>query len=90
MRTTPAMDTLDKELLKLAYSVDYRTPCADKTDRHLWTSDQAEERAEAAQLCSPCVVLDLCQAAGQSQKHRDRFGVWGGIDITPPKVGGLE
>ena len=48
-----------------------------------WLSDDADQRAEAAQACRHCPVIDLCADAGASTS--ERFGVWGGIDRTPTK-----
>lgn len=44
----------------------------------LWLSDRHEDRHEAAEQCAGCPVLDACAAAGQ----HERFGVWGGRDVT--------
>lgn len=65
---------------------------ADALERHQWipcstgdgwTSDDAEERAIAAELCDGCPVWDACDAAGAGES----FGVWAGVDRTPkPKA----
>lgn len=41
-----------------------------------WTSEDADDRAEAVEACAPCPVLKLCKAAGRYEV----FGVWGGVD----------
>ena len=45
-------------------------------------SENAAERAEAADLCLDCPVFAACQAAGAFEK----FGVWGGVDRTPVRA----
>lgn len=46
-------------------------------------SDDVSARAVVAeQVCPSCTVLELCRAAGESE----RFGVWGGIDRTSGAV----
>ena len=44
----------------------------------LWLSDSHEERAQAAEYCHGCPVLDACAEAGREEK----FGTWGGRDVT--------
>jgi len=51
--------------------------------RALWTSDAAGDRAQAAAGCTPCPILDACQAAAEST--RERFGVWAGRDRGPAR-----
>jgi len=46
-----------------------------------WTSDDADDRAQAARWCLGCPVLDECGAA--ADEHDERFGVFGGRDRTP-------
>lgn len=52
-------------------------PCTGR-DRALWVSDDAQERAVAAELCAGCPVLTECSLAAEST--RERWHVWGGID----------
>lgn len=60
------------------------TPCA--KDLNLWTSENAGERAYAASLCVGCDELTAC-GLGAMQRG-ERFGVWGGKDLTQTKRGG--
>lgn len=57
-----------------------RTPCQAPHRRGLWISDDHEARATAAAICTQlgCPVLAVCRAAGRGE----RFGVWGGVDVT--------
>lgn len=59
-----------------------RTPCQGRR-RDRWTSESAEDRGWAATVCSTlgCVVLEQCAAAADEQ--HERYGVWGGLDLTP-------
>jgi len=50
-----------------------RTPCQGADE---WTSD----RASAAALCRPCLVLALCRQAADELKAT--YHVWGGTDRT--------
>ncbi len=47
----------------------------------LWYGDTPAERAEAAQRCNGCAVLDLCAAA--ADEAGEKWGVWGGTDRQP-------
>ena len=53
-------------------------PCAGRAE---WISEDVDERAEAARACRPCPVTALCAAA--ADEHREKFGVWAGVDRTP-------
>lgn len=55
-------------------------PCQQTPD--LWISDDAEERAVAAELCAGCPLLEECNAAAVANK--EEF-VWGGQDFTKPR-----
>lgn len=55
-----------------------RIPCRDRPE---WLSDDPEERAEAADACRPCPVIELCAEAAHS-KPRQQFGVWAAKDYT--------
>ena len=55
-----------------------RVPCAGREE---WVSEDVDERAEAARACRPCPVTALCAAA--ADEHREKFGVWAGVDRTP-------
>ncbi|WP_404370992.1 WhiB family transcriptional regulator [Kytococcus sedentarius] len=50
-------------------------PCRGR-DGHLFTSDDRDERALAAELCHDCPVLAECAAVGESEE----WHVYGGID----------
>ncbi|MFC5998278.1 WhiB family transcriptional regulator [Quadrisphaera sp. GCM10027208] len=54
-------------------------PCRNRGD--LWYSDDADERAAAAELCAPCPALDEC--GRYAAAARERHGVWAGRDRTP-------
>lgn len=54
-------------------------PCG--PDPAPWYGDSAVERAEAAELCTGCSVLDLCAVA--ADEAGERWGVWGGADRQP-------
>lgn len=71
-------DDMTKALVKLLDSGG-RPPCSDGSDA--WLSEDREERAIAARRFQPCPLLVLCVAAAEST--RERFGVWGGRDLTP-------
>lgn len=58
--------------------------CAEPADRHLWTSEDADERARAARLCGPCPVLELCGASADEEK--DTHTVRGGVDRRPSRA----
>jgi hypothetical protein len=59
-----------------------RTDCSD-AGSHLWISENAADRAEAAKLCQGCPVqLDCWEVAAA---RGERFGVWGGVDFTVPQ-----
>lgn len=45
------------------------------------TSDDATERAQAAQTCIPCPMRGACLELAREEKHK--FGVWGGVDFSP-------
>ena len=82
-----ALDTLHAALCD-ALDDCQRIPCRTPGRTALWTSEAHEERAEAAEQCAGCPVLDACAEVGQ----HERFGVWGGRDVTvrpgkklPPK-----
>lgn len=78
-------ELLTRALVTLA-SRGGRPRCGDWSDRDLWTSDVAEERAHAVAMCAGCPVLTECGEAARA--NDERFGVWGGADRTRrPKHG---
>jgi hypothetical protein len=79
MRGREATERLNRALLDMA-SRGLRTHCSDY-GATLWTSEKLEERREAARLCQGCPVQAECLAAAQAR--RERFGVYGGKDLTP-------
>lgn len=86
----PAHHTLTPgELLTLALrsalESGNRPPCTGPAWRR-WTSESADERAEAARLCGPCSITDACRAA--ADYHRERWGTWAGRDRTARKPRG--
>lgn len=64
-----------------ALRADRRIPCSRSG---AWVSSEARERAEAAEACQWCPVLAECATAAESTG--ERWGVWGGRDLTP-KIG---
>lgn len=62
---------------------DGRTPFCDGRDE--WLSEDADERAEAAEACHHCPVLTAC--ADAARELRPTFGVWAGRDLTSTKWG---
>jgi hypothetical protein len=55
--------------------------CSDPSIGHLWLSEDADERAQAAKLCIGCVIQAECWSVAHAR--RERFGTWGGHDFTP-------
>lgn len=80
-----ALVGLDEELRRtLAAGV--RPPCTRGGDA--WLSEDADERAEAAEACGRCpaVLRAACREAGRFQS----FGVFGGVDVTRRSAGGVR
>jgi len=77
----PAAEELTRALLDLA-DHDRTTPCQGKR-RDRWTSDDRDERAWAASVCTSlgCPVLAQCGAA--ADETGEKHGVWAGADRTP-------
>lgn len=69
-------ESLNRALLDLA-DERRRTPC--QLDPGPFTSDDWQERGEAAERCRPCPVLAACDAVGACEG----FHVWGAVDRTP-------
>ena len=78
-----ASERLTKAIDHLAH-LGMRHHCADSD---LWTSEHAEDRAEAIKLCRGCPILKICDETASIR--REPFGVWGGRERTrfPGKVG---
>jgi hypothetical protein len=57
-----------------------RTPCQGWPDGSPWLSEDADERAMAAGLCTGCPLFTACDGAAAA--HRVTFGVWAGRDRT--------
>ena len=55
------------------------TPC--QIDPAPFTSDELEERREAAQACTGCPILDPCRTTADA--IGETFHVWGGADRSP-------
>jgi hypothetical protein len=78
-RGAPKGERLTRALINLA-AQGLRTHCSDPGSHSLWLSEHDGERAEAARLCTGCPVIEPCgEAAGA---RREKFGVWGGKDVT--------
>jgi hypothetical protein len=76
-----AAEQLTRALVDLA-TEGRRPRCGEPGGHELWCSDDAADRAQAARWCTGCPVLDECGAA--ADEHDERFGVFGGVDRTPP------
>ena len=76
-----ARERLDAGLLKLAERGE-TTPCQCRR-RDRWTSDDHDERAWAASVCTSlgCPLLAQCGAA--ADETGEKHGVWAGVDRTP-------
>ncbi|MBB1482354.1 hypothetical protein H5392_00580 [Tessaracoccus sp. MC1865] len=48
----------------------------------MWTSDDPEALADAAEACGTCPVLDVCRDAGRGE----RWGAWGGVVRGTPRA----
>ena len=57
----------------------FTVACTSSND---WLSNDARDRARAAQACAGCLVLTLCHAA--AEEMAERHNVWAGVDRTPP------
>ena len=76
-----AAEALTRVLVALA-TQGRRPRCGEPKGHEMWLSDDADDRAQAAALCAGCAVLTECGAA--ADEHDERFGVFGGVDRTPP------
>lgn len=74
-----ARDDLDRALAGMA-DRGRRPRCAEYPDASPWLSDDKDERATAASWCTGCPVLTQCAAA--AAEAGEKFGVWGGKDLT--------
>lgn len=81
--TGTAHDAL-AEALAAAQRAGGAIPCQSPARSSWWLSDDPDERAEAAQLCRPCPVREICRET--AKVTREAFGVWGGRDVAPPKT----
>ena len=72
-----ARERLNSALALLLEADRWPRCCADPDGG--WLSDDATERAAAAELCRGCPLTDACAEAGAAE----RFGVFGGLDRTP-------
>lgn len=52
-------------------------PCLDGAQD--WHADSAAQRADAAQRCDGCPILDPCLSAALDRG--EEYGVWGGVDL---------
>jgi hypothetical protein len=76
-----AIERLNLALLDLA-DHDQRTPCQGRRSER-WTSDDYDELAWAAWVCTSmaCPLLELCAAAADEQ--RIKHFTWGGTVRSP-------
>ncbi|MGN6413469.1 WhiB family transcriptional regulator [Flexivirga sp.] len=78
-----ARERLAVEIVSLAPGE--RLPCG-SSDRALWTSEDATERARAARACLACPVVVACCEAGADETT----GVWGGVDREASDAGAVR
>jgi len=78
-----AAEQLTRALVGLA-TEGRRPRCGEPGGHAMWLSDDPADRAQAARWCAGCPVLAGCGAA--ADEHDERFGVFGGVDRTPPPV----
>lgn len=64
-------DALDRGLI---------VPCLGRLE---WTSDDAQERAQAASECDGCPCLTACSEA--AREGEEDWGTWAGVDRSPAK-----
>jgi len=76
-----AAERLTRRLVDLAAHGE-RPRCGEPGGHELWCSDDATDRAQAASWCAGCAVLVEC--GGAADEHDEKFGVFGGVDRTPP------
>ena len=77
-RTVPELDRLVDGLAELAQA-GHIAPCVGRPE---WTSDDPDDRADAAEGCAWCPMAGPCLAAGAAS--RSVWGVWGGLDLSDP------
>lgn len=53
-------------------------PCNGRME---WSSDDQDDRTEAAERCAGCPATVAC--SNYATAAREKFGVWGGVDRTP-------
>lgn len=75
----PDVMNLHRAVLR-AHSTGDHVPCLNRPE---WISENPEERALAAALCTGCPVQVECYVAGDDTNQR--HGVWGGRDFTPSR-----
>ncbi len=76
-----AAEQLTRALVALA-DHGRRPRCGEPGGHELWTSEDADERAQAARWCTGCPVMTECRAS--ADEHDERHHVWAGVDRTPP------
>lgn len=59
-------------------------PCGVRATAHLWTSDEAADRALAIPLCAGCPIGELCEA--YADEIRASHGIWNGRDYTTQTI----
>jgi len=75
-----AEDMLTNALVALA-DRGRRTPCGDPDDYERWTSEDADELADAATRCPGCPIFTECEDA--ASEKRPRWGIWAGRNYAP-------
>lgn len=74
-----ATENLTHALVRLAADGG-RPPCGEYGGHELWFSNDAADRALAADRCLDCQVFAACGAAADEQD--ERWGIWAGVDRT--------
>jgi hypothetical protein len=74
-----ASDALTTALINLVPR-GIRPRCSDPETHYMWLSEDEAERKQAARWCAGCPVLAECDTAARA--NRERFGVWGGVDLA--------
>jgi len=62
------------------------TNCSDVRTRHMWLSEDQQQRANTAIMCRGCQVFEACGTAARARG--ETFGVWAGVDMTRSWAGG--
>lgn len=78
-----ASEDLTRALLRMAER-GQRTRCGDGETSDRWTSDDPEERAQAAAWCARCPLGVLC--GNYADEVGATWGVWNGTDYSTNSI----